>query len=334
MTERPEDRRFLRRCIATATSARLVASPNPWVGACVVADGVVVADGATRPPGEAHAEVVALAEAGEAARGATLYVTLEPCDHTGRTGPCTEAILDAGVARVVVGVEDPDPAVAGRGLARLATAGVEVTAGVLADEVALQLRPYLHHRRLGRPYVVLKLATTLDGRLAAADGTSGWITGPEARADVHRLRAESDAICVGAGTVRADDPLLTVRSFRPSDGTEPADPRRIVLGAVPEGARVLPADSLSGDLTEVVAGLGAEGVVQLLVEGGADVAGRLLRTDLVDLAVVYVAPAFAGGDDGVPMFRGPGAASVDRLWRGRFESVTRLGDDVRLVVVP
>lgn len=198
--------------IEHAASVRSRTSPNPWVGAVVLdANGNVVGVGSSEPPGGAHAEVIALAAAGAAAAGATLVVTLEPCSHHGRTPPCVDAIAAAGIARVVVGVHDPDRRVAGRGVAALRAAGVTVEVGLLGDQVTAQLEPYLHHRRTGRPYVVCKLATTLDGGIAATDGSSQWITGQEARTDVHRLRAESDAIIVGAGTIRADDPSLTVR---------------------------------------------------------------------------------------------------------------------------
>jgi diaminohydroxyphosphoribosylaminopyrimidine deaminase/5-amino-6-(5-phosphoribosylamino)uracil reductase len=284
--------------------------------------------GATEPPGGRHAEIVALDAAGEAARGGTLYVTLEPCVHQGRTGPCTEAILGAGVARVVVGVADSDPLVGGGGLAALRDAGVEVLEGVAQAEIAEQLAPYLHHRSTGRPWVVLKMAATLDGRTAAADGTSRWITGDEARADVHRLRAICDAVLVGAGTVRADDPELTVRS----DPAPERQPLRVVLGAIPEDAQVLPARSMSGDLGEILDELGAEGVVQLLVEGGAGVAHDFLAADLVDRLVLYLAPALLGGDDGAPLLSGPGAPTIEALRRGRFVSVSPVGDDLRLEV--
>ena len=226
-----DDLEHMRRAIALAAGVRARTAPNPWVGAVVVpsgGDGVAgdadgIRDGgasaspnetyvgATAPPGGPHAEVTALAAAGAAARGATLYVTLEPCAHQGRTPPCTDAIVEAGVARVVVGVEDPDPRVAGRGLAGLREAGIQVSTGAAADEVAEQLAPYLKHRRTGHPWVVLKMAASLDARTAAPDGTSRWITGEAARRDVHLLRARSDAVLVGAGTVRADDPQLTVR---------------------------------------------------------------------------------------------------------------------------
>ena len=325
---------FMRRAIANADAARLHASPNPGVGAVIVRDETVLSDGATHTYGGPHAEVDAIAKApARLLPGATLYTTLEPCSHHGKTGPCTEAIINAKIRRVVIGVEDPDPLVAGTGVAALRDAGIDVSVGVEADEVKLQLRPYLHHRRNGRPWVVLKLAATLDGRIAAPDGTSTWITGAEARADVHRLRAESDAILVGAGTVRSDDPSLTVRDFVPADADASFDhPRRIVLGAIPDGAKVLPAESVDGELDTVLDTLGADGVVQLLVEGGAGVAGELHRAGLIDLYVIYLAPALLGGDDGVPLFAGPGAATMADLRRGRFERVTQLGADLRLDV--
>ena len=284
----------------------------------------IVATGATQPPGGAHAEREALRHAGAAARGATLVTTLEPCSHTGRTPPCVDAIVDAGIHRVVVGIEDPDPKVAGQGIAALRAAGIEVAVGVEAPAIEAQLAPYLTHRRTGRPYVVLKLAATVDGRTAAPDGTSQWITGEAARADAHRLRAESDAVLVGAGTVRADDPSLTVRHVAGRD------PLRVVLGRAPEGARIHPCVELSGDLGAVLDELGRRDVVQLLVEGGATVAHAFHAEGLVDRYVVYVAPAVMGGDDALGLFRGPAAPSIDALRRGRFVAVTPLGDDLRL----
>ena len=241
--------------------------------------------------------------------------TLEPCSHQGRTPPCVDGIVDAGIARVVVGIEDPDPLVAGQGLAALRAAGIDVTVGVEAATVADQLAPYLVHRRTGRPYVVLKLAATVDARTAAPDGTSQWITGPEARADAHRLRAESQAILVGAGTVRADDPSLTVRHV------EGPDPLRVVLGRAPDGAKVHPCLERTGELGAVLDELGGQGVLQLLVEGGATVAHAFHAAGLVDRYVVYLAPAVFGGDDARPLFAGPGAPTMDVLRRGRFSSV-------------
>ena len=326
-----DDVEHMGRAMQLAASVRSATTPNPWVGAVlVIADGsTVVGEGATAPPGGAHAEVTALRQAGEAARGATLYTTLEPCSHHGRTPPCIEAIIDAGVVRVVVGVEDPDPQVAGRGLAALAAARIDVTLGVAAAEVSDQLAPYLKHRTTGQPWVVLKMAASLDARTAAPDGTSRWITGEEARRDVHRLRAESDAVLVGAGTVRADDPELTVRL---GDGVEHAQPLRVVLGRAPEGARVHPALELSGDLGQVLDELGRRGVLQLLVEGGARVAHDFHAAGLVDRYVLYLAPVFFGGDDARPLFSGPGAGTIDDVWKGRLVSVERLGDDLRVEV--
>ncbi|MBV9660418.1 MAG: bifunctional diaminohydroxyphosphoribosylaminopyrimidine deaminase/5-amino-6-(5-phosphoribosylamino)uracil reductase RibD, partial [Acidimicrobiales bacterium] len=248
----------------------------------------------------------------------------EPCSHHGRTPPCTEALIRAGVRRVVIGTVDPDPHVAGAGVDQLEEAGVEVTVGVAAEAVNRSLAPYLAHRRRGRPWVVLKLAATLDGRIAAPDGTSKWITGPEARADVHRLRAESDAIVVGAGTVRADDPSLTVR-----DATG-RDPLRVVLGRPPVGARVLPAMAHDGEIEPLLDDLGARGVVQLLVEGGAHVAGQFQRLSLIDQYVLYYAPAIMGGSDGVPMFAGAGAETIGGMYRGEIVAVKQLGPDIRI----
>jgi diaminohydroxyphosphoribosylaminopyrimidine deaminase / 5-amino-6-(5-phosphoribosylamino)uracil reductase len=231
------------------------------------------------------------------------------------------------VAHVVVGIEDPDPQVAGSGIAALRTAGVEVTVGVLADEVTQQLTAYLHHRRTGRPYVVLKLAATLDGGTAAPDGTSQWITGPAARADAHRLRAESGAVIVGAGTVRADDPSLTVRLV---DGP---DPRRIVLGHAAADAKVQPCEEWTRGLPELLDRLGAEGVVQVLVEGGALVARSFHDEGLVDRYVIYMAPAFFTGGEAHPLLAGHTPLSIDGLWRGRFVDVRRVGDDLRVDLV-
>lgn len=324
--------------IVAAATARCRTSPNPWVGCVVVVDSVILGTGATEPPGGAHAERSAMDAAtaanGGSIVGSTVVTTLEPCHHEGRTGPCTEAIVAAGVARVVVALEDPDPQVAGRGIAHLRQAGLDVVVGVRADEVAEQLAPYLHQRRTGRPQVVLKMATTIDGRIAAPDGSSRWITGPEARADVHRMRAESDAVCVGSGTVRADDPRLDVRDWPDAEAMGSIDPRRIVLGAIPDGARVLPAEEHHGDLGALLDRLGGEGVLQLLVEGGAEVAGRFHREGLVDRVVAYVAPALLGGDDGRPLLAGAGVATMAEAWRGRFVDVRRLGDDLRIELVP
>ena len=325
------DRECMARAIAAASEVRCTTSPNPWVGAVVRSEDGELFMGATAEPGGPHAEVAALGAAGESAVGSTLYVTLEPCSHHGRTPPCVDAIRAAGVARVVIGVEDPDPLVSGAGIASLREAGIRVEVGAQSEHVRSQLIAYLTHRRTGRPFVVLKLAATLDGGTAAPNGTSQWITSPEARADGHRLRAESDAIMVGAGTVRRDNPSLTVRDYRPEVPRGVSlDPRRIVLGAAPPDAAVHPCSELKGDLSEILDQLGSQGVLQLLVEGGATVAGDLHRSGLVDRYVLYLAPALFGGDDAQGLFSGRGAFDISELWRGRIISTERVGGDLRV----
>lgn len=320
----------MRRAIALAAAVRGFTSSNPWVGCVLVATDGTEVEGATEPPGGDHAEAQALVRAraaGTDLRGAVAFSTLEPCSHHGRTPPCADALIDAGVKRVVVGVLDPDPRVAGQGVERLRSAGVEVVVGVLEADVELQLGPYLHHRRTGRPWVTLKLAATLDGRTAAPDGSSRWITGEQARADAHRERAEHDAVLVGAGTVRADDPELTVRHH---PGQEPL---RVVLGTAPPEARVHPCLELSGDLIEILDVLAGKGILSVLVEGGPTVAAAFHAANLVNRYLIYLAPALLGGDDGLPMFAGAGVPAIGRMWRGRFASFERLGDDLRLELV-
>ena len=323
------DEAFLQQAIEVAATARLRTSPNPWVGCVLVtADGHSFT-GATEPPGGRHAERVALdaaAAAGADAIGATAYVTLEPCSHHGRTPPCADALVQAGVARVVLALTDPDPKVAGRGIERLRAAGIEVRTGVHEAAAAVQLAPYLHHRRTGRPFVVLKLATTLDGRIAAADGTSQWITGVEARTAAHRLRAESDAILVGAGTVRTDDPTLTTRLV------EGPSPRRVVLGRAPQDAKVHPCLEWQGELPDLLDRLGSEGVLQAMVEGGARVAGAFHTAGLVDRYVLHLAPALMGDGDGA--LHGVTTSTISDLWRGRIVSLRQLGDDIEVVLEP
>jgi len=318
----------MQQAIEVAAAVRAQTAPNPWVGCVIEAPAGEVFTGATEPPGGRHAEVVALDAAGDAARGATAWVTLEPCAHTGRTGPCADALVAAGVRRVVVALEDPDSRVSGAGIDRLRANGVEVEVGTLADAVRNQLAAYLKHRSTGRPWVVLKAGASLDGRTAAPDGSSQWITGGAARADAHQLRAESDAIVVGAGTVRADDPSLTVRNV------EGKDPLRVVLGTAPVGAKVLPALEFSGELTDLLDELGQRGILQVLVEGGATVAGAFHRAGLVDHYVVYLAPVLFGGDDARPMFAGSGAETIADVWRGAITGVTPLGGDVRIDLSP
>jgi diaminohydroxyphosphoribosylaminopyrimidine deaminase / 5-amino-6-(5-phosphoribosylamino)uracil reductase len=325
------DRQHMFRAVDLAARVRAATSPNPWVGCVIVTADGHIAEGATQPPGGRHAEAVALATAaaeGLDVAGATAYVTLEPCSHHGRTPPCADALVAAGIARVVVALTDPDPKVQGGGVERLRSAGIAVDVGVAADAVADQLAPYVTHRTTGRPHVVLKLAASLDGRTAAPDGTSRWITGEAARADAHRLRAESDAVLVGAGTVRADDPELTVRHIVGHD------PLRVVLGRAPVGAKVHPCLELDGGLGDVLDELGRRDILQVLVEGGAAVAGAFHRAGLVDRYVIYLAPALFGGEDAAGLFTGPGAATMAEVWRGRIASVATVGDDIRVDLHP
>jgi diaminohydroxyphosphoribosylaminopyrimidine deaminase/5-amino-6-(5-phosphoribosylamino)uracil reductase len=320
----------MRRAVELGESVRGTTSPNPWVGCVVQTSDGVTFEGATQPPGGPHAEAVALRAAGDRARGATMWVTLEPCAHHGRTPPCAEAIVAAGVARVVVGMLDPDANVAGRGIERLRAADVDVH--VVDDpEVAEQLAPYVKHRRTGRPWIVLKLASSLDGRTAAPDGTSQWITSPQARLDAHRLRAIRDADIVGAGTVRVDDPALTARS---EDGTVIREPLRVVLGHAPPDAKVHPCVEMTGDVGDILDELGRRGVVQAMVEGGATVAGAFHRAGAVDRYVAYLAPALVGGQDAPGWFRGPGAATISEVWRGRIVTVRTVGPDLRVELAP
>jgi diaminohydroxyphosphoribosylaminopyrimidine deaminase/5-amino-6-(5-phosphoribosylamino)uracil reductase len=269
-----------------------------------------VFEGATEPPGGRHAEVVAL-DATQATKGATVWVTLEPCAHHGRTGPCADALIAAGVARVVVGIEDPDPNVAGKGIARLRAAGVTVEVGDGAEMIAHDLRAYLTHRRLGRPFVTLKLAMTTDGRTTSEER---WITGAEARSDGHRLRAENDAILVGANTVRVDNPRLTTR-----DAAGP-DPLRIVLGHAAPDAAIRPCIEASGDLDGVLQDLASRGITSVLVEGGEATGRAFHEAGLVDEYVFYIANAQP--------------ESVTSLWGLDVAEATQIGNDVRVTLVP
>ena len=319
------DERMMRLAVDTAVDARLRSRPNPWVGAVVVATDGQVFCGATMQPGEAHAEVVALNAAGHNAHGATLYTTLEPCSHTGKTGPCTQAIINSKISRVVVGVIDPDKQVAGNGIQQLRDAGITVDVGVLQSEVERQLAPYLHHRRTGRPYVILKMAMTLDGRVAMRD-SSQWITGETARKRVHQLRAESDAILVGAGTVRADNPSLTTRDV---DGPSP---RRVVLGNVSPTDKVNPCLEWTGSLPNLLDTLGNEGVIQLMVEGGPRVATSFHNEQLINQYILHLAPIIAGGSESPNAL----AASTDMssMMNGHIVSTQVLDNDIEIILEP
>lgn len=343
--------------------------PNPPVGAVVVKDGEVVGRGFHRKAGAAHAEVEALAEAGEHAEGADLYVTLEPCSHHGRTPPCTEAILRARVQRVFVGTIDPNPLVSGQGVRRLEAAGLEVRTGVFASACDDLIRGFARFIRTGRPYVVVKAGMTLDGKIATSTGASKWITGTESRLAVHRLRDELDAVLVGAGTVVADDPALDVRLDAPVYPGRPLrDPVRVVLDGrleSPADARVF--DGTRGDVFVLTAeqdadkarayeargatvvalegrdgvlepevflrALGHRGLTTLLVEGGSRVHGALLRSGLVDEIRLFVAPLVFGAD-GLSWAASLGVRTPDDAPAFRLAGVEMTGQDLLVILRP
>jgi diaminohydroxyphosphoribosylaminopyrimidine deaminase/5-amino-6-(5-phosphoribosylamino)uracil reductase len=316
------------RALALAARGLGLTSPNPMVGAVLVRDGVVVGEGAHLGAGRPHAEALALEAAGPEARGATCYVSLEPCAHHGRTPPCAAALIAAGVSRVVAACRDPNPLVDGRGLAAIEAAGIEVSVGPGTAEARALNRAFFCAMTRGRPHVTLKSALTLDGRIAAADGSSRWITGEEARLEAHRMRFASDAVLVGIGTVLSDDPALTVRlagvppkqplrvvadsRLRIPPGArliESGDPSRVVVGCVgpaPPSARArleargvrvvdLPGSEGRVDLGALLAALRDLGVISVLAEGGAELAAGLLDRDLVDRVAFFVAPRLVGG---------------------------------------
>lgn len=309
--------------------------PNPPVGAVILGrDGQVVGVGGTQPPGQPHAEVIALRRAGQLAQGGTAVVTLEPCNHHGRTPPCVDALVAAGISTVVYAVSDPNPVAAG-GASRLVEAGVDVAGGVAADVVARgSLREWLHKQRTGRPHVTWKYAASIDGRSAAADRTSKWITGETARADVHRRRAAADAIIVGTGTVFADDPALTAR--RPDGTLADRQPLRVVVGMreISSDARVLDDDSRTmvirtRDPHEVLNALSDR--TDVIVEGGPTLAGAFIRAGVVDRILAYVAPILLGGP--VTAVDDVGVPTIARALRWKFDEVERVGSDVLLSLV-
>ncbi len=359
---RGDHRAFMRRALDLAALGRGLVSPNPLVGAVIVRDGLVVGEGWHEGPGRPHAEVVALAAAGPAARGATLYCTLEPCDHVGRTPPCTGAIVDAGVAEAIVAAGDPNPLVDGRGFRHLREAGIHVETGILEAEARRLNAAFERHVVTGLPFVTLKAASSLDGKTAATDGSSKWITGPAAREDVQRLRAAADAVVVGSGTVVADDPALTVRDpayrGRPvlrvvidGSGRTPPDAqvldrsaptliatttradRRTVDAWEARGADVVTfdTDETGGvSVPEVLAHLGKRDVQSVLVEGGGTLAWSFVREGAVDRVVMYVAPKLVGGLRAPGALMGEGFAPIDEALELRIVNVERIGDDLKV----
>lgn len=324
----------LRQCLAIGDAAAGSTSPNPPVGAVILdPTGRTVGRGATQPPGGPHAEVVALIQSGALAAGGTLISSLEPCAHHGRTGPCSDAIAAAGIARVVFGSGDRNPVAAG-GARVLRSRGIDVDGGHLFDEVRRSaLGRWLTATELGRPHVTWKYAATFDGRVAAADGTSRWITSPEARSDVHRLRGQLDAVIVGSGTVLTDDPQLTVRDE--AGHLALRQPTRVVFdrrGRVPVTARVRDRSAQTviwiDDISEGLSGLYEDGVRAVLLEGGPTLAAAFLRAGFVDRVVGYLAPALLGA--GPTVVGDLGITSIIRALRLVVEDVTPIGPDVRI----
>ena len=358
------DERHMRRALSLAEGGWGRVSPNPLVGAVVVRDGIVVGEGWHEGPGTVHAEVMALAAAGAQARGATVVCTLEPCNRFGRTPPCTRALIEAGVTRVVVAATDPNLGAGEPGLGELRTAGIAAEAGVLEAEARELNVAFERHVTTGRPFVVLKMASSLDGKTAAPDGSSKWITGSDARDDVQRLRAWADAIVVGAGTAIADDPSLTVRApefeaarpplrvvidtagrvpptLRSFDGSAPtvvattdrtAEDRIDAWTAAGADVVVLDRDVAGGvSLDALLDILGKRDVQGLLIEGGATLAWSAIRDDVVDRMVVYLAPVLIGGAAAPPMLAGEGFSPVDRALKLHRVTVEPVGRDLKVV---
>ena len=356
----------MRRALDLAQRALGSTSPNPAVGAVVVRDGKVVGEGFTQPAGQAHAEIVALTQAGDRARGATMYVTLEPCRHTGRTPPCTQAIIQAGIKEVRYAITDPNPQVDGNGSLEMKQGNINVVAG--EEEIASRklIEAYLKFATTGLPFVTLKFAASLDGKIATRESDSRWITGEQARREAHRLRAVSDAVMVGIGTVLADDPLLTARDG--DDQPLQRQPLRIVVdsrGRTPVTARLLQAPgpalvvgantpeqdrsaiAVTGaetiqlphgdgtvDLKALVAYLGQRDVTSLLVEGGGTLLGAFFDMGLVDKVVTFIAPVIIGGKEAVPAVGGLGSSTLAEAMRLRDVEVQQFDDDVMVTGYP
>ncbi len=353
---------FMQEALQEAAKGRLIAPPNPWVGCVIVKHGAIIARGHTQAPGQPHAEIMALNAAGESAQEATVYVTLEPCPHFGNTPPCTEALIKAGVKKVVIGILDPDPHVRGRGVAQLQQAGIEVEVGTLHEKIKASLKPYCHHRETGRPYCILKAAVSMDGKIAARDGSSFWITKEEARRDVHQLRAMSQAILVGTFTALEDSPQLTVRDIEDKNFTPPL---RVILDAKGKiqakgplfdtslaptlmvtsnlvdplrkkewldcGCEVVEISMCQNglNLQELLNYLGQRGVLQLLVEGGSGVFSSLMQSQLLNQLILYMGGCLLGAE-GVSLFSNLKLENINDAIRLRLKDFTRFGEDLRL----
>ncbi len=352
---------MMRRALRLARKGVGKTAPNPAVGAVIARDGIVVGEGWHRRAGTPHAEIHALAMAGDAARGGDLYVTLEPCSHFGKTPPCADALIAAGVARVFIGMIDPNPMVSGRGGDRLRRAGIEVESGLLEDDCRRLNEPFIKHVTAGTPFVVLKSAMTLDGKTATPSGDSLWVSGEQSRRMVHSLRAAMDSVMVGVGTLLADDPELTVRMVRGRNPlrivvdselrTEPtarlfsqgggviiatssSDTARMAA-LTSAGAEVIVCRSSGGrvDLRDMLQHLGSRGVQSVLLEGGETLAGEMLRQGLIDKFLFFIAPKLVGGD-GKGIFAGAGAPLMADALPMRIARTSRVGDDILLEAYP
>lgn len=355
------EQQYMQLALELAAKAEGRTCPNPPVGAVVVLDGEVVGQGFHPEAGQPHAEIFALREAGDKAAGAALFVTLEPCNHTGRTGPCTEAIIAAGVKTVIIGTLDPNPLVAGKGVERLQSEGINVSVGVHKEACCRLIAPFAKHVSSKLPYITLKMAMTLDGQTATSTGDSRWISNEQSRHFVHQMRDKTDAIMVGIGTVLADDPQLTTRL----PGGVGKDPIRVIVDSklrIPDNAQVLSVDSPASviivttdaadpvkmdklktrgvefiivgendgkvDLLEMVKELGQRDMQSILLEGGAILAAQALRYKIADRAAVFIAPKFLGGDDGSGVFSGVGCTKMNNAVQLKDINVRHFGDDI------
>ncbi len=362
-----DDKRFMKMALDLAKKGQGFTSPNPMVGAVIVNDGEVVGKGYHQSAGKAHAEVDAIDDAGALAKDATLYVTLEPCNHTGRTPPCTEKVIAAGIRRIVVAMNDPNPNVKGGGSDYLKSRGINVTVGVCEDQAKRLNEVYIKYVSTKRPFSIAKCAATLDGRIATRTGDSRWVTGEESRKYVHQLRHAVDAIMVGINTVKKDDPSLTTRLTNRMENFKGLDPTRIILdthlrisekakllqldsdsdtiivtghsvsgdkkaGIEKQGARIIESPVKDGliDLDRLMDRLGTLGITSLLIEGGSSVIASALSAGIVDKIIFFFAPKILGGDDGVPICKGAGAALMSSCIPVKDIHVRQFGDDVMI----